>query len=90
MVDALHCFLTFKNIFLIGQTSNKVKAKANAQSTELMKKRKIDKVTNADSLTPSKKRREMNTWREYISHKIDIFKQLDADINFPKIPLMSH
>jgi len=32
----------------------------------------------------------MNAWREYISHKIDVSKELDADFNFPKIHLMSH
>jgi hypothetical protein len=32
----------------------------------------------------------MNTWRDYISHEIDISKELDADFNFPKIHLMSH
>jgi hypothetical protein len=55
-----------------------------------MKKRTVDKETNADSWTPSKKRREMNAWRDDISHKIDISKELDADFNFPKIHLMSH
>jgi hypothetical protein len=32
----------------------------------------------------------MNAWRDYISHEIDVSKELDADINFPKILLMSH
>ena len=32
----------------------------------------------------------MNAWRDYISHKIDIFQELDANLNFPKIHLMSH
>jgi hypothetical protein len=32
----------------------------------------------------------MNTCRDYISHKIDVFKELDADFNFPKIYLISH
>jgi hypothetical protein len=31
----------------------------------------------------------MNAWRDYISHEIDISKQLDADFNFRGIPLMS-
>jgi hypothetical protein len=57
---------------------------------ELVNKQKIDKNTNADSWTQSKKRREMNTWRDYISPKIDISKESDADFNFPKIHLMSH
>jgi hypothetical protein len=32
----------------------------------------------------------MNAWRDYISHKIDVSKELDADFNFPKIHLMFH
>jgi hypothetical protein len=32
----------------------------------------------------------MNAWRDYISHEIDVSKELDADFNFPKIHLMSH
>jgi hypothetical protein len=90
MEDALHCFHTFKDVFLLGRAGKKAKAKANALRTDLMKKRKVDKETNAESWTPSKKRCEMNTWRDYISHDIDVSKQLDADFNFPKIHLMSH
>jgi hypothetical protein len=90
MEDALHCFHTFKDVFLLGRAGKKAKAKANALRTELMKKRKVDKETNAESWTPSKKRCEMNAWRDYISHEIDVSKQLNADFNFPKIHLMSH
>jgi len=32
----------------------------------------------------------MNAWRDYFSHEMDISKELDADINFPKIHLISH
>jgi len=32
----------------------------------------------------------MKAWRDYISHKIDISKELDAYFNFPKIHRMSH
>jgi len=32
----------------------------------------------------------MNAWWGYISHEIDISKELDADFNSPKIHLMSH
>jgi len=32
----------------------------------------------------------MNAWRDYISHEIDISKELVADFNFPKIHLISH
>jgi hypothetical protein len=90
MEDALHRFHTFKDVFLLGPAGNKAKAKANALRTELVKKRKVDEETNAETSTPSKKRREMNAWQDYISHEIVISKKLDADFNFPKIHLMSH
>jgi hypothetical protein len=90
MEDALHPFHTLKDVFLHGRAGKKAKAKANALRTELMKKRKVDEETKAETRTPSKKRREMNAWRDYISHKIDVSKELDADFNFPKIHLMSH
>jgi hypothetical protein len=32
----------------------------------------------------------MKAWRDYISHEIDVSIELDANFNFPKIPLMSH
>jgi len=88
--DALHRLHTFKDVFLLRRAGKKAKAKANALRKELVKKRKVDKETNAETWTPSKKQREMNAWRDYISHKIDVSKQLDADFNFPKIHLMSH
>jgi hypothetical protein len=90
MQDALRRFHTFKDVFLLGRAGKKAKAKANALRMELVKKRKVDEETNADSWTPSKKRREMNAWRDYISRNIDISKELDADFNYPKIHLMSH
>jgi hypothetical protein len=88
--DDLHRFHTFKDVFLLGQASKKVKAKANTRRTELGKKRKVDEETNAETWMPSKKRRKMNAWRDYISHEIDISKELNADFNFPKIHLMSY
>jgi len=90
MEDALHRFHTFKDMFLLGRAGKKAKAKANALRTQLVKKRKVDEETNADTWTPSNKRRKMNAWWDYISHEIDISKQSDADFNFPKIHLMSH
>jgi len=57
---------------------------------ELVKKRKKDEETNAETWTPSKKQLEMNSWLDYINHEIDVSKELDADFNFPKIHLMSH
>jgi hypothetical protein len=32
----------------------------------------------------------MNSWWDYIRHKIDVSKELDADLNFPTIHLMPH
>jgi len=90
MEDALCHFHTLKDVFLLGRAGKKAKAKANALRTELVKKRKVDAEKNAETWTPSKKRREMNTWRNYISHEIHVSKELDADLNFPKIHLMSH
>jgi len=90
MEDALHRFHTFKHGFLLGRAGKQAKAKANALRTELVEKRKVDEKTNAETWMPSKKRREMNAWRDYISHEIDISKELDADFNILKIHLMSH
>jgi hypothetical protein len=90
MENALCPFHTFKDIFLLGRAGRKAKAKANGLRMQLVKKRKVDEETNADSLTPSKKWHEMNVWRDYMSHEIDISKELDTDFNFPKIHLMSH
>jgi hypothetical protein len=90
MEDALHRFHTLKDVFLLGRAGKKAKAKANALRTELVKKRNVDEETIADTWTPSKKRHEMNAWRDYISYEIDISKELDADFNFRKIHLMSH
>jgi len=88
--DVLHRFHTFKDVFSLGRAGKKAQAKANALRTELMKKRKVDEKTNAETWTPSKKRCEMNAWRDCISHKIDVSKELDADFNFSNIHLMSH
>jgi hypothetical protein len=89
MNDALCRFPTYKDVFLLGQARKEAKAKANALRTELVKKRKVDEETNAEAWMLSKTGREMHAWRDYISHEIDISKEIDADINFPKIHLMS-
>jgi hypothetical protein len=90
MEDALHGVHTVKDVFLLGRAGNKVKPKATALRTELVKKRKVDEETTAEPWTPSKKRREMNAWQDYISHEIDISKELDANFKFRKIHRMSH
>jgi hypothetical protein len=38
----------------------------------------------------SKKRRELSAWQDYMSHEIDISKELDANFNIPNFHLMSH
>jgi hypothetical protein len=63
---------------------------ANALRTEVVKKRKVNEETNADSLARSKKRRKMTAWLDYISHQIHISNEINADFNFPTIHLMSH
>jgi len=90
MDDAWHRFHTLKDVFLLGRAGKKAKAKANALRTELVKKRRVDEETNAETRTPSKKRGKINARWDYISHKIDVSKELDADFNFPKIHLRSH
>ena len=83
-------FHTFKDVFLLRQAGKKVKAKGNALRTKLVKKQKVDKETNAKTWMPSMKQCIMNALWDYISHKIDVSKKLDADFNFLKIHLMSH
>ena len=90
MEDGFCRFHTFKDVFLLGRAGKKAKAKANALRTELVKERKVDEETNAETWTLSKMRRETNAWQDYISHEIDVSKELDADFNFLKIYLMSH
>jgi hypothetical protein len=90
MEDTLSCFHPFKGVFLLRGAGKKAKAKDNALMMELVKKREVDEEPNAETWTLSKKRREMNAWRDYISHEIDVSKELDADFNFLKIHLMSH
>jgi hypothetical protein len=61
MEDLLCRFHTFKDVFLLGRARNKAKAKANALRTELVKKRNVGEETNAETWTPSKKWRKLNT-----------------------------
>jgi hypothetical protein len=90
MQDVKCHFQTFKDVFLLGRAGKKAKAKAFGLRTELVKKRKVDKETNADTWTQSKKRSEMNACWDYISQEREVSKESDADYIFPKIHLMSH
>jgi hypothetical protein len=60
--DSLHHFHTLKDNFLLGRAGTKGKAKANALSTELVKKRNVNEDTNAKTWMRSWKRFEMNAW----------------------------
>jgi hypothetical protein len=90
MEDASHRFHTFKDVFLLRRAGKKAKSKANALRTELVKKRKVDEESNAETWMPSRKRREMNAWRHYIGYELIVLKELDADFNFSKIHFMAH
>jgi len=59
MEDALHSFHSFKDVILLVRAAIKAKAKANALRTELVKKRTVDKETNAETWMPSKTRHDM-------------------------------
>jgi hypothetical protein len=60
MEDPLHRFHTLKDVFLLGRGGKKAVAKANALSMELVKKRKVEKETNAETWTLTKKWHKMN------------------------------
>ena len=90
MEDALHRFHTYKDVLFLRRAGKKAKAKANALRTELLKKRKVHEETNAETWMVSKKRRQMNTCRDYISHGIDVSQEFDADFTCSKIHLMCH
>jgi hypothetical protein len=68
MRDTLCRFHIIIDVFFLGRASKNVKAKANALRTELVKKRKVDKGTNAATWMPSNKRREINAWRDNIRY----------------------
>jgi hypothetical protein len=90
MEETLHHFHTIKDVFLLGRAGEKAKAKPTALGMELMKKQKVDKKTNAATWMLSNRQHEMNAWWDYISHKIDVSKELDANFKFLKIHVMSH
>jgi len=90
MEDELHRCDMSKDVFLVGRAGIEVKAKAHALTMELVKKRKVDNETHAESWTPSNRRHEMNACWDYVCHKIDDWKELHADYNIPKIQSMSH
>jgi hypothetical protein len=55
MEDALRHIQTFKDVLVLGRTSTKVKAKADALRTKLVRKRKVDEESHAETWMPSKK-----------------------------------
>jgi len=89
MQDAMCRFHTLKDVLIVGRASKEAKPEPNALRTELMKKRKVDDETNAETQNLYKQPGEMNTWREYIRMEINVSKESDANLNFPKSQLMS-
>jgi len=83
--DTLSRSLTFKDVFLLGRARDEAKTKAYALRMELVKKRKVDKGTTAETWTLPKTRCEMNTLWDFIIHKIDVSQELDAEFKFPTI-----
>jgi len=62
MEDAFHHFHIFKDVFLLVWAGKMAKANANALRMELVKKRKVDEKSNAETWAPSNMRHEMNAW----------------------------
>jgi hypothetical protein len=90
MEESFHPVHTFKDVFSLGRAGKMAKAKHNALGTDHLKKQKVEEVTNAETWTLSTKRREINTWWDYFSPKIDVSKELVAYYNFQKLHLTSH
>jgi hypothetical protein len=67
MEDALPAFHTFKDIFFLGRAGKRAKTKANALRMDLVKKRKVDEETNAETWTLARKPPEIHTWQDYLS-----------------------
>jgi hypothetical protein len=90
MEDAFQRVHTFKDVILLVQAGKMARTKDNALRTDLSKKQKVDMETNTKTAKLSNMQSKLNTWRNYISHKIEISKKLKSDFNFPNIHLMSH
>jgi hypothetical protein len=61
MEEALNHFHTFKDVFLLGRAGKKAKARANALTTELVKKGRVEEETDAETWTQCKQWRDMNS-----------------------------
>ena len=89
MEDASRLGHIFKDVFSLRPAAKMTKAEANTLRTDLVKMRKVDEESSVETWTPSKKRREMNAWGDYISYEIHVSKESDADFNLLMISLMS-
>jgi hypothetical protein len=87
--DALHHFQTINDVFLLRRTFTKENVKLNALKTELVNQRKEDEETNAETWMLSMMRCKMTARGDYTSHKTDISKELDTNINFRNIHSVS-
>jgi len=75
MGDNLHCFHPCKDVFLLRQASKLAKAKGNVLVTEFLQNGKVAEERKTETWTLSKKRSEMNVWRDNVSHKIGVSKE---------------
>jgi hypothetical protein len=90
MENSLHSSHPFKDVSLLVRAGKHMMAKPNALKTEPVTNRTVADDTNSSTSMPSKKRREMNVWWDYISHEIYVFNELDGNFNFPEIPFIFH
>jgi len=90
MEDAYRRFPTFKSIFLLWWAGNKAKAKTYALRMELVKKRKVDKVTNPETWTLLNTQDEITPWLGYIIPKENSSMAVDTNVIHQTIHLISH
>jgi hypothetical protein len=90
MDDTMGRFQTIKDVLILRRTGKQAKAKAYALCTEPVKKRKIDKETNADTWMQSNMRGDLNGWQDYINHVMDVSMGFDSNFNHPMIYMLCH
>jgi len=88
--DGYRRFPTFKSIFLVWWAGNKVKAKAYARRMELVKKWKVDEVTNPKTWMLLNTQDEITPWLGYIIPTENSSKAVDTDFIHQTIHLISH
>jgi len=90
MANTLHPIRTFKAHSLLRQAGENAQSNFNSLRTERVKKRMVYMETNDKYWRASKMRHKMITCQDYISHKFDVFEKLDANLNWPRMHVVSH